>query len=72
MIPIESALGTNCRFQPKILHSLLERFGSNFEMIELALILTATIALILFTGTFSETLISPSAPVAHYKCMVYQ
>ncbi len=69
-IPIESALGTNRRFQLKILHSLLERFGSNFEMIELALIFTTTIALILFAGTFSETLLSPSAPFTHYKNVV--
>lgn len=67
-IPIEIILGTNCGFQSKILlHSLLERFGSNFEMIELALILAATIALILFAGIFLESILSPSAPFAHYK-----
>ena len=66
-IPIESVLGTNRGFQMKILHSLLERFGSNFGMIELALIFTATIALILFAGTFSETLPSPLALFTRYK-----
>ena len=49
-ISIKSVIGMNRGFQLKILHSLLERFGTNFGMIELALIFVAIIALILVAG----------------------